>query len=89
MKNAMTCPIHQETHEMYASMFFELLSPSNYSNWMEDYENSDQYDRQERKMGEKSKKTKDKKFGKDHYKPKGPMDMDQGEFVGFCLLELP
>ena len=54
----MTCPIHQETHEMYANMFFELLSPSNYSNWMEDYENSDQYDRQGRKMGEKSKEIK-------------------------------
>merc|ERR1712062_68595 len=88
MKNAMTCPIHQETHEMYANMFFELLSPSNYTNWMEDYENSDQYDRQGRKMGEKSKQAKDKKLGKDYYRKKGPIGMDQDMEYDYDMMEI-
>ena len=73
MKNALTCPIHQETHDMYTYIFHDLINPTNYTWSDEDMENeyTDQYERQGKNIGKKS--------GKAHFKPKGPMDIDYGE----------
>ena len=73
MKNALRCPIHQETHEMYSYLFHDLMNPTNYTWSDEDMENeyTDQYERQGKNIGKKS--------GKAHFKPKGPMDIDYGE----------
>ena len=38
MKNAMTCPIHQETHEEYTYLFHDLINPSNIT-WNYEEEN--------------------------------------------------
>ena len=60
MKNAMTCPIHQETHEEYAYLFHDLINPSNIT-WNYEEENV----REGKQLN-----------GKKHRQPKAHMDMD-------------
>ena len=60
MKNAMTCPIHQESHEMYAYLYHDLINPTNLT-WNYKEENV----REGKQLN-----------GKKHHMQKGPMDMD-------------
>ena len=74
MKNAMTCPIHQETHEMYSHLFYEMMLNSTNATWIYDYDET--YVRQGKQLkGNKQNGNS----GKKPYKHKGPMDADFGK----------